>query len=574
MAGTSDERALAGWLSSFDDDALRRLFAARQVSASAPWRGFFDAAEGLLDEASIARALVRLPRVALRALAGGAGMSATERAGLLTLALLDADGEPYAAVRAQVDAARTADPAAFAPTAAPVAPEPVDASGAAACAERAMTATAALADLVLAARDRGIATTAGGTVSAAARKRLVEDGVISDAEELEDLLLAGSDAGLVRLIEREWNIAADGERWLPAAAVDRWIVIADGFRAALPPGLRTATGGYMPPAGWDAAYPLDPEWPVRAAALRRRAQRWGLFQADGSEPRWSQALREGDPIDPAPLRALIPAEIDRVYLQADLSAIAPGALKSALDLRLRRMADRESHAQASSYRFGAESLSRAVAAGETAASIRAFLSDLSLSGIPQPLDYLIERAALSSGRIRVRWDAASARTRVEVDDPQLRETIAVDRGLRAVGLVEDGDVLTSRVARDAVYWSLVDARYPAAAVDDDGTAVSMRRRPVAVADVLGDHAYDALVGTLRAATAADTDAAWLERELDQAVRARAIIDVAVRLPGGEERSFTLEATGLGGGRLRGRDRAADVERTLPLSSIMSVKPVH
>jgi hypothetical protein len=51
------------------------------------------------------------------------------------------------------------------------------------------------------------------------------------------------------------------------------------------------------------------------------------------------------------------------------------------------------------------------------------------------------------------------------------------------------------------------------------------------------------------------------------VRARATIVVAVRLPDGTEREFTIEATGLGGGRLRGLDRTVDVERTLPVSSI-------
>ena len=72
----------------------------------------------------------------------------------------------------------------------------------------------------------------------------------------------------------------------------------------------------------------------------------------------------------------------------------------------------------------------------------------------------------------------------------------------------------------------------------------------------------------------DSDAAWLERELDQAVRARAVIDVTVRLPDGSARVFRLEATGLGGGRLRGRDRGADVERTLPLTHIDGVAPVE
>lgn len=45
------------------------------------------------------------------------------------------------------------------------------------------------------------------------------------------------------------------------------------------------------------------------------------------------------------------------------------------------------------------------------------------------------------------------------------------------------------------------------------------------------------------------------------------------MPDGSERELTLEPTGLGGGRLRGRDAAAEVERTLPVGLIASVRPL-
>ena len=154
------------------------------------------------------------------------------------------------------------------------------------------------------------------------------------------------------------------------------------------------------------------------------------------------------------MAAYLPAEIDRVYLQADLTAIAPGPLAPALDLRLRVIAVRESRAQASTYRFTAESVGAGMTEGETAASIREFLADLSLTGIPQPLDYLIESTAARHGLVRVRTDDATGRTRVESPDAGLLETIAVDQALRPLGLLvlEGDDALSSRVARDAVYW--------------------------------------------------------------------------------------------------------------------------
>jgi hypothetical protein len=55
------------------------------------------------------------------------------------------------------------------------------------------------------------------------------------------------------------------------------------------------------------------------------------------------------------------------------------------------------------------------------------------------------------------------------------------------------------------------------------------------------------------------------------VRTKAVLLVAVGMPDGSTRELLLEATGLGGGRLRGRDRAADVERTLPVRSILSAR---
>ena len=58
------------------------------------------------------------------------------------------------------------------------------------------------------------------------------------------------------------------------------------------------------------------------------------------------------------------------------------------------------------------------------------------------------------------------------------------------------------------------------------------------------------------------------------MRAKAVLLVEVAMPDGSLRELALEAAGLGGGRLRGRDRAADVERTLPVRSIVSVRVVQ
>lgn len=568
----SDARALATRLADLDDAALARTLAARGVTPQASWHDFFDAAESLLEPSSIDRALTRLDRRDLVALSDGA---AVRDGRPMRLALVDAEGTPYAPVAERVAAAATANPEAFAAPPSPAVPAPADARSAAAAAERAFTTAGSLADVLLACLHAPLARTGAGAVSAVDRRRLTDAGAIEFSDDLEDLLASAAGAGLAVAHDRVWIVTEAGEQWLETPTPQRWEAIAEGLRAGLPAGLRTPAGGFLPPELWESVYPLDPEWPARAEWLRGIGTRWGLFPTEPSaaEFPWTAALRAGEPADAATMAPFLPAEIDRVYLQADLTAIAPGPLAPALDLRLRSIAVRESRAQASTYRFTSASLGGGMTEGETAASMRAFLGSLSLTGIPQPLDYLIESTAARHGLVRVRTDPASGRTRIESSDPSLLDTIAIDQALRPLGLVPGDDGLTSRVARDAVYWTLADARYPVVALDPTGAPESIHRRGSSAPSepaASPEETYARLIGTLRGGHGTHGEEGWLERELEQAVRSRSEIVVVVRMPDGSERSFTLEASGLGGGRLRGRDRSADIERTLPVSSIVSV----
>ncbi|WP_138444587.1 helicase-associated domain-containing protein [Sinomonas susongensis] len=101
------------------------------------------------------------------------------------------------------------------------------------------------------------------------------------------------------------------------------------------------------------------------------------------------------------LDEILPPSVDRVHLQADLTAVAPGYLEPGLARRLALLADPEGRGPATIYRFSAASLRRALDAGEDAASISAFLTQHAEAGLPQPLAYLIEDTAGRYGRIRI-----------------------------------------------------------------------------------------------------------------------------------------------------------------------------
>jgi hypothetical protein len=169
------------------------------------------------------------------------------------------------------------------------------------------------------------------------------------------------------------------------------------------------------------------------------------------------------------------------------------------------------------------------------------------------------------------------RSAVVSSDPALLTTIAVDQSLSSLGLTKVApDRLETRFARDVVFWALSDARYPVAAEDAAGDVVSLRRHRVARLRPGGspDPAID-LIARLREAEVVEdgtTQEQWLARQLDLAIRAKQTVFVQVAMPDGRTIEYLLEPTGVGGGRLRGRDRAADIERTLPLSSVQGLRP--
>lgn len=280
-----------------------------------------------------------------------------------------------------------------------------------------------------------------------------------------------------------------------------------------------------------------------------------------------------------------------MYLQHDLSVVAPGPLSPEIDARMRVLADVESRALATTYRISAASVNRALTSGETAESLREFLGGISKTGLPQPLDYLITEGAARYGLIRAGElddDGAEpgmpefgARSYLRSDDSDLLRTVAVDQSLASLGLTSAGPYrLVSRFPLDVTFWSLSDARYPVAAENADGEITALLRHRVARAFRPGalDTTKD-LITRLRldaegAAGAAEevTGHAWLVKQLESAIRSRSALTVSVSMPGGEVVDYQLEPTSLGGGRLRARDSKSEIERTLPLSSIAAIRP--
>jgi hypothetical protein len=617
--------ALATRLRAMPDEALLAVLRARNVPANGI-SDVFDLAEALLAPDSVQRALQRLDRPTLCLLASAGALArsgdvptmagvadrifalserddavpadAGERAAVLDSLLLaeatETELRPYEAVTGQLERwpelglPSETELAAASP---PPFLDAVDLSREGGtdrlAAERAFGTVTAVTELLAALADEPARELSRGGLALPDTKRLSAAlGVDLDAVPT-----------VLALAERVDLVARDGNLWLPTASAaawslgttaDRWRSLAQSWLDGLSEDVRRILrlrsramwgDGLLAFVAW--AYPAGQAWLTgRIHEVTTEAELLGIT-AEGSPSAAGSVLLEHGAEAAAPaIDGLFPAEVDRVYVQQDLSIVSPGPLAPALDGRLRMLAHVESRAQASTYRVSADSVNRALASGETAESLLEFLRGISLTGIPQPLEYLVQDVASRFGRLRVGRAGTGddgLRSYVRSDDEHLLTTLEVDQAIASLRLRRTGlGRLSSPADRDAVFWALVDARYPAAAEDAEQRIVPLRRTRVGSrpTEDRPDPART-ILDRLRLADSSDPEsmgADWLARQLDIAIRGRLTLTVRVAMPSGTEVAYELEPTGLSGGRLRARDRRADIERTLPVSHITGLGP--
>jgi hypothetical protein len=452
--------------------------------------------------------------------------------------------------------------------------------------ETAYATVAATAELLAALGVQPARELAKGGLTLPDSKRLAEVCGI-DLDALPRLFHRADEAGLVLRDGAYWLESDVGASWTQRSAAERWRRLAEQWLSRIPPALRELVArrsetlsatDLRDDVRW--LYPAGGRWLDDGLdRLVDDAEALGLAVA-GEPVESGRLVLRGDVDRAAAILAThFPAEVSKVYLQHDLTIVSPGPLEPALDARLRGFADVEGRDLASTYRVSPASVNRGLAAGESADTILEFLGGISLTGIPQPVAYLVAESAKRFGSVRVASaDEAElpARTVVRSEDEQVVRTLAVDQSLSAIGLRQVGPHrLLSRFAPDVVFWALSDARYPVAAEDHAGAIVRLRRHHLAQSppQAPSTDPIGALLDRVLVETDDDaTEVAWLARQLEAAARAKETLTVTVRMPGGTTADYLLAPASVANGRLRARDRKADIERTLPLSAIAAVMP--
>ena len=126
----------------------------------------------------------------------------------------------------------------------------------------------------------------------------------------------------------------------------------------------------------------------------------------------------------------LPKPIDYVLLQADLTAVAPGLLDTALADDLALLSDVESPGGATVYRFSDRTIRRALDIGWDAGSILRLLERIGRPTVPQTLRYLVEDTARRHGQLRI----GGAGAYIRCDDEALLTEVVADRRTAALRL--------------------------------------------------------------------------------------------------------------------------------------------
>lgn len=172
-------------------------------------------------------------------------------------------------------------------------------------------------------------------------------------------------------------------------------------------------------------------------------------------------------------RRLLPSATTTARIGADLTAIVTGTPSARLASLLDSVADRETSATASVWRFSAGSVRRALDAGRIPEDIAADLTVVA-GPLPQPLSYLIADTARGHGRVRV----APAACVLYGDEPALLAELAAHRKLAKLGLRQLAPtVLISRSPLGATLAALRAEGYAPVAETAEGTVRIENARP-------------------------------------------------------------------------------------------------
>ena len=403
-----------------------------------------------------------------------------------------------------------------------------------------------------------------------------------DGDQVKQLWEIARLAGVVTSVDSRWVLGANAAAWFSSTTELRWQALCDTWLALLGSEANGDLKAHF--ADLDSVslaqslawiYPLS-DTLVASKQLRLAdfAEAIGLTSHGLPQPWFGNVIEGKAKAAQLAISTHFPATSNRIIVQADLSVVAPGPLNLEVEKRLRTFLEADKVGLASHFRISALSLSYALETGVDVDHVRSTLVELSGKALPQPVEYLLADVARRFGRLRVVADESGASSFIEVHEPALAIELANDLRLRSLGLRQIEQLrLYTKFSADVAYYTLRENGHLAVRVTAKGKIVSPEKIAFGAQAVSPVNPIEVTLAKLRAAdsSAGSSDDDTKLRQVQLAIKNKANIRVVYVGRDGGEYEFVLEPIGLANGRLRGRDRKADIERTLPLANITKLE---
>ena len=511
---------------------------------SRPWamarqHDLHDVADTLVSPESIVPTLRSLARPTLVSLLTGVADSLAR-----DMMLADAEGAVYPEVTALLPAILEQ----------PVPAEPTTSGDSTTIALHSVIAIRDLVDWV--AREPLPMGATGGLLKV--EEKALAAGLVVSEEDAMALVGIARTAGLVNTIDRRMYATTRGLELIDDL-VGLWTVCAEAIESVVGRSVREActAAGRCDQEFIEWLTPLRDSSESRVfAAMSNGARLLGLTA--GGTTDLGRAFFDSREDAAAQLTALFPELQKSVYVLDDLSIIAPGPVSRDTADFLSLVSSLETRGLAPKYRLDPALILRAIANGQTAESIVARLTELSLTPVSSAVTSTVDDAS-RNGRFIV-LNGTGTDTAAKASHPELGEMLLTDPRLQRLAPVKvDGFSVLYGASRLRVETALAETRYTVVTPTPEKIIVAPAA-PTKLLDLV-EHLHETGLGSTH-----------LERALMTAGKSRSSVTLLVETSTGNK-TITLEPRHVANGRVRGLDTVADVERTLPISAIIELLAV-
>ena len=556
---------LIHWLSTLSQDDLRTLVRLRGLRPQ-ELHSLTTLAQALLEEASVQDALKSLSRaslLSLKALATGQKISKDRM--LSERGLVDDSGDsPELLIADHVVTGIAVSEATFpAIDTAEATPELGALSGSV------IEATlCCLEDLLEIVENTSVPTNKDGTLGASGTKLIHE--VIGDTPEPALLVSLAVVSGVCALQGARLSPGPAYTAWRSMSRLDQWRFVAKAWWKDVPAQLKSLLSD-NPTATWTKGLPslLEFHYPLGnhdyLHDISAKAELLGLHVKGVTTPFGRALVTETDDDS---LAGLFPDHVSGVYATEDFTMLAPGPLRQDHRRVLGRLAEKELGGLVPRYRITSASLINALHRGEPAEGIVDKLRVVCQNPLPEGIVHLVEDTIRQTKAITITSLPTGSLVRVESE--QRGDELLADPSLSMLGLSRQGPTelltkwppeRTSAALQAAKYVSLVNIGGPEPVMPPEIVSSSSSI----------DQAIESLHRSIELTQQSGVSAA-LSSIIEVATAHRIPLLIECDMGSAGHTQFVIEPRSISNGRLRGLETKHNVERTIPVASIVGATP--